>query len=200
MSFFHRCVKLEKSGDDREEELVSIKILIPKSRIGVIIGKKGETKKLIENELNVRLEIDSHSGEVTIYTTQENADMLVKAQDVIKAIGRGFSPEKALLLKNDEYTLSIIDLTRYAKNKNALERIRGRIIGKKGKSRLLIEEITGTRISVFGKTVAIIGEWDKVGLAEEAIRKIAEGAPHARVFDWLYEQKKWEQFEKMERV
>lgn len=188
----------EEEGN--EEDMVSTKLLVPKNRIGVIIGKKGETKKLIENELGVKLKIDSKSGEVTIMAPQEKADVLMKAYDIIKAIGRGFSPEKALLLKDDEYTLTIIDLTQYAKRKNALERIRGRIIGKKGKARLLIEEITGTHISVFGKTVSIIGKWDKVGLAEEAIRRLAEGAPHSRVFDWLYEQKKWEQFEKFERI
>jgi ribosomal RNA assembly protein len=182
-----------------EEKNISTTLLIPRSRIGVVIGKKGETKKRIEEELNVKLEVDSNSGEVKIYTTQSNADSLLKAVEVVKAIGRGFSPDKALLLKNDEFTMTIIDLTEYAKNKNALERIRARIIGKKGKARLLIEEITNTNISVYGKTVAIIGEWDRVGLAEDAIRKLASGAPHSRVYDWLYEQKKWEQFEKLER-
>ncbi|MGQ4892563.1 MAG: KH domain-containing protein [Candidatus Njordarchaeia archaeon] len=187
------------SSADNGKSSISTSILIPKARVGVVIGKKGETKKRIEEELGVRLEIDSTSGEVKIFADPENADALLKAVDVIKAIGRGFSPENALLLKNDEYTMTIIDLTEYARNKNALERVRARIIGRKGKARLLIEEITGTKISVYGKTVSIIGEWDKVPLAEEAVRKIAAGSPHSRVYDWLYEQKKWEQLEKFEK-
>ncbi len=185
-------------NNEDPENLIQSRILIPKERVGVLIGKKGETKKMIEKELNVKLEIDSKSGEVKIFADQEHADNILKALDVIKAIGRGFSPEKAILLKNDEYTLSIIDLTEYAHTKNALERIRARLIGTKGKTRLLIEEITNTHISIYGKTVSIIGEWDKVALAEEAIRRLASGAPHSRVYDWLYEQKKYEQFEKLE--
>lgn len=171
------------------EEEVQTNILIPKDRIGVVIGKKGETKKKLEEELGVRLEIDSE-GEVKIYTTQNNADMLLKAREIIRAIGRGFSPEKALLLKNDEYTLTVIDLTEYANNKNALVRIRSRLIGKKGKARLLIEEVTGTHISIYGKTASIIGEWERAALAEEALRKLASGAPHSKVYEWLYRQKR----------
>ena len=186
--------------EENKEDLVQTRLMIPKERVAVLIGKKGVVKKRIEEELGVQLEIDSSSGEVVIKAPNEKADMLVKAATIVKAIGRGFSPENALLLKDDEYTISIIDLTRYAPTRNALIRIRGRIIGRKGKSRLLIEELTGTKISVYGKTVAIIGPWDKVGLAEDAIRKLAEGARHATVFDWLYEQRRIEKFLKMDEA
>jgi len=193
-----RRKELSKEDEKNQEEFVSTRLLVPKERIGVIIGKKGETKKRIEEELGVKLKIDSRTGEVIILTPQENADALLKASAVIKAIARGFSPENALLLKNDDYTLSLIDLAQYASTKKALVRIRGRIIGEKGKARLLIEELTNTKICVYGKTVGIIGPWDKVGLAEEAIRKLAEGARHATVFDWLYEQKRIEKMIKLD--
>ncbi len=188
---------MKANGD---EDVVVTKVFIPKDRVAVLIGKKGETKKRIEEELNVRMKVDSSSGEVIIETSNENADALIKAASIIKAIGRGFSPDNALLLKNDDYALTIIDLTRYASTKNALNRMRGRIIGKKGKARLLIEELTGTKISVYGKTVSIIGPWEKVGLAEQAIRKLAEGARHATVFDWLYEQRRLEKLLEMDRT
>ncbi len=176
--------------NDKEDEVFT-SILIPRERIGVVIGKKGETKKSLEEELGVRLEVDSRSGEVKIFAKQDNADMLLKAREIIRAIGRGFSPEKALLLKNDEYVLIVIDLTEYANTKNALVRIRSRLIGKKGKARLLIEEATNTYISIYGKTASIIGKWENAALAEEALRKLASGSPHSRVYDWLYQQKKY---------
>jgi len=185
---------------EEEGDFVSTKVLIPKERVAVLIGRKGATKSKIEEELGVKLEIDSGSGEVTIKAPSQNADLLIKAAAVVKAIGRGFSPENALLLKNDDYAISIIDLSKYAPTKNALVRIRGRIIGRKGKARLLIEELTGTKISVYGKTVTIIGPWDKVGIAEEAIRRLAEGARHATVFDWLYEQRRIEKMMELEEA
>ncbi len=185
---------------EKDNYSVVTKVLIPKDRIGVLIGKKGETKSKIEESLSVKIDVNSSSGEVIIRARNENADALIKAAMIIKAIGRGFSPENALLLLNDDYTLVIIDLSKYATTKNALNRIRGRIIGRKGKARLLIEELTDTKISIYGKTVSIIGPWEKVSLAEQAIRKLAEGARHATVFDWLYEQKRIEKFLEMDRA
>jgi len=187
-------------SEKETEDVVVTKILIPKERVPILIGKNGVVKKKIESEFDVSLEIDSNSGEVTIKTRNENADALIKVVSIVKAIGRGFSPENAFLLKNDDYTMTIVDLSRYASTRNALIRIRGRIIGRKGKARLLIEEITGTKISVYGKTVCIIGPWDKVSIAEEAIIRLAEGARHATVFDWLYEQRRLEKMMKLDEA
>jgi len=188
------------SSDELGEDIVITKIFIPKDRVGVLIGKKGDTKRKIEQGLSVKIEVNSSSGEVILKTRNDNADALIRATMIVKAIGRGFSPENALLLLNDDYTMVIIDLSTYATTKNALNRIRGRIIGRKGKARLLIEELTDTKISVYGKTVSIIGPWEKVSLAEQAIRKLAEGARHATVFDWLYEQKRIEKMLEMDRA
>ena len=41
-------------------------IKIPKERVAVLIGKKGETKRLIENETATKIEVDSQEGDVTI--------------------------------------------------------------------------------------------------------------------------------------
>ena len=41
-------------------------IKIPNERIGVLIGKSGKTKKIIEDECSVELDIDSNGGEVLV--------------------------------------------------------------------------------------------------------------------------------------
>ncbi|MEM2466891.1 MAG: RNA-processing protein, partial [Candidatus Bathyarchaeia archaeon] len=77
---------------------------IPKERIGVLIGSKGDTKRAIEKILSVELQIESDTGGVTI-TLAENAEdpsVLLRAKDVVTAIGRGFSPEHAFKLIKDE--------------------------------------------------------------------------------------------------
>lgn len=185
---------------DNEDAEVSIRIIIPQERVPVLIGKGGSVRKEIEEKFKVKISIDSTTGNIVVKANQENADALLKVQQVIKAIGRGFSPENAFLLANDEYTLSIINLSEFGRTENSLRRIRGRIIGRKGKSRLLLEELTNTKIVVYGKTVGIIGPMDKVGLAEEAIRKLAEGMKHSTVFDWLYEQKRLEKMMSLDRA
>ncbi|RLF40506.1 MAG: RNA-processing protein, partial [Thermoplasmata archaeon] len=41
-------------------------VRIPRDRIGVLIGHKGEVKEEIERKTKIKLKIDSNSGEVQI--------------------------------------------------------------------------------------------------------------------------------------
>ena len=76
---------------------------IPLDRVGVLIGQKGETKKFLEEKSGFKINIDSKLGEVTIDDHEaEDPLMLIKIENIIKAIGRGFSPEKANRLMNDD--------------------------------------------------------------------------------------------------
>ncbi len=180
-------------------------VKIPRDRIGALIGKGGRTKKMIEEECKVSLEIDSKSGDVLIKLAGnlEEANPF-KAVEIVNAIGRGFSPERAFRLLEDGQTLMIIDLREYAgKSKNSLIRIKGRIIGLKGKARRVIEELTGAYISVYGHTVAIIGDIEQVKLAEDAVRMLASGSAHSTVYSMLQRartQKKLERLKLWEEV
>jgi len=170
-----------------EEEL-----RIPIDRIGALVGASGWAKKLIEKTLGVKLKINSDTGDVKITCESESsaAVSLWKARRVIEAIGLGFNPKKALLLAGDEYTLSIIDLSEYASTKNSLIRIKGRIIGRKGRARENIEKYTNTYISVYRDKIAIIGRVEDVKLAEKAIGMLIDGAEHSTVYRML-ERESW---------
>ena len=161
-------------------------VRVPLERVAAIIGKKGETKKHLEEALHVSLDVDSQSGEVRVKTTSiEEADPFT-AMRVIEAVGRGFSPQRALRLLDPETSLEILDLRNFAgKSDNSLERIRGRIIGLNGKSRRVIEELTKCYVSVYGRTVAIIGEVTEAKLAKEAIEMLASGSRHRSVYNML---------------
>ncbi len=77
--------------------------------------------------------------------------------------------------------------------KNALPRVRGgRIIGRKGRTREIIEEMSGADISVYGKTVAIIGNPIQVEVAKTAVEKLARGGspPHGGVVYRYLERRK----------
>ncbi|MFA5141484.1 MAG: KH domain-containing protein [Candidatus Woesearchaeota archaeon] len=155
----------------------------PKIRIAVLIGKSGETKKKIEETTHTKLIIDSKEGDVTI----EGSDPLglLSAREIVKAVGRGFNPEVALLLLKPDYILNMINLNDFTKNANTLNRIKGRVIGKDGKTRNIIEDHTETYISVYGKTIAIIGEPENVTTARKAVEALLTGSPHASVYKWL---------------
>ena len=163
-------------------------IKIPKDRIAVLIGTNGETKKQIEKTTKSKLDIDSKEGDVFI--SGDDSLGLICARDIIKAVGRGFNPEIALRLTKQDYCFESLDLSDFARNLKDMVRIRGRIIGTKGKSRKIIEELTETSISVYGKTVGIIGEIDKVATAKQAIESLLNGSPHSKVYLKLERKKK----------
>jgi len=72
-------------------------IRIPEDRIGVLIGKSGKIKSKIEKTCSVKLEIDSENGEVKVFSdVVDEKFQTFKALEIITAIGRGFSPEKAI--------------------------------------------------------------------------------------------------------
>ncbi len=161
-------------------------IRIPVERVAALIGKKGESKKHLEEMCHVSLDIQSESGEVLVKSTSVEESDPFKATSVVEAVGRGFSPQRALRLLDPETTLEVLDLRDYAgKSENSLERIRGRIIGLDGKSRRTIEELTKSYISVYGRTVAIIGDVGEAKLAKDAVDMLASGSRHRSVFNML---------------
>ncbi|MDD1728726.1 MAG: KH domain-containing protein [Methanospirillum sp.] len=162
---------------------------ITRERIGVLIGKKGMTKRDIEEKTKTIIAVDSEEGLVSI--EGEEADGFLRAVEVVKAIARGFSPERAFTLFEDEdLYLEVIELSDIADSPGKLERIRGRIIGRDGKSRSQIEDLSSTEISVYGKTVAIIGMIDQVKVAREAIEMLINGVSHESVFAFLDRKKR----------
>ncbi len=151
----------------------------------MLIGKKGETKTKIEESCGVELLVDGQSGEVTLRSSSIEADPF-RATNVVEAIARGFSPLRALKLLDPEISLEVIDMRDFAgKSENSLSRIKGRIIGLQGKSRRVIEELTKCDISVYGKTVAIIGDPTDLRLAKDAVEKLAAGSQHKSVYNML---------------
>ncbi|MCX6774030.1 MAG: KH domain-containing protein [Candidatus Micrarchaeota archaeon] len=161
-------------------------IKIPEERIGVFLGKNSETLKLLEEKLGLKLEI-SHNGSVTM---EGNADKIYFGKNVIKAIGRGFSPEVALyLVEKDDFMFELIDLDEFLNTENSIHRVKGRIIGSEGKVKIEIEKMADCYISVYGNTVGIIAPFDSISFAKEAIGMIIKGSMISSVMNFLSRKK-----------
>jgi ribosomal RNA assembly protein len=172
---------------------------IPEARIGVIIGKNGEVKEEIEQKCNVIIEIDSENGDARVSsgTSPSTISEPFKAIEIISAISKGFSPERAYRLLTDDL-LQLIDIRDYAgKSANSIQRIKGRIIGKGGKSRKTIEELTGADISVSGHTIALIGSFQEIKIATEAISMISKGSSHKTAYNMLQGARRKAKLDKM---
>lgn len=170
---------------------------IPKERIAVLIGKSGEAKKELEENTKTKIKIDSKEGYVFI--SGKDALGLYAARELVKAIARGFNPEIAKLLLKQDFVLEIVEIADYTnKSRNSMLRLKGRVIGREGKSRKLIEELTESYISVYGKTISVIGPSDSVNLARQAVISLLRGSTHANVYKWL--EKKRRELKRRETV
>jgi ribosomal RNA assembly protein len=167
-------------------------IRIPKERVGVLIGKDGDTKKTIEKISQMHLEIDSEEGEVS-FNEQDAKDPLIplKVEDIIRAIGRGFSPEHAFRLFGEETELFIFDIYDYVgKKESHLIRVKARVIGREGKTKRVIEGLTGAVMSVYGHTVAVIADFESMDIAKKALDMLLAGSEHPTVYRYLEREMK----------
>ena len=160
------------------------KLVVEKNRLRAI----NDSARAIEEEFGVKIIVDNDKGEVTIVPgNNTNFDQLMKAKNIIEAISYGFDYNDAQNLRNDDYTLELIDLRDYVdKDKsNHISRIKARIIGEDGRAKRVIQELTDTSIVVGDKYIAILGLYENVKVAREAIEMLIRGRQHATVYRWI---------------
>lgn len=171
-----------------EEKTYFYQIKIPKARIAPLIGKSGITKKKLCKRSGCEIEVDSEEGEVRI--SGKDPLRLFDLKNIVSSIGRGVNPEIAQALFDKENFLEIINITEFAGTKKSMVRLRGRVIGDQGKARKTIEQLTQTKICVFGKTIAIIGKVFDVKNAKDAMVSLLQGSQHANVYSHLERKRK----------
>ncbi len=160
-------------------------VKIPQDRIGVLIGEGGETMREIEERAEVRLDIDSETGQVRVESVGDPITGL-KGPDIVKAIGRGFAPDEALALLDDEMMMfEIIDVKAASRNEKDLRRKKGRLIGEDGRTRELMADLSGAAVVIYGSTLGVIGQPEQVDTVREAAEMILDGAPHGSVYSFL---------------
>jgi ribosomal RNA assembly protein len=92
----------------------------------------------------------------------------------------------ALSLLDDELrTFELVDLASHTRNKNDLRRQKGRLIGEDGRTRELMEELTGAEVVIKGSTLGVIGQQEEVNAVRRAVGMILDGAPHGAVYSFL---------------
>lgn len=153
---------------------------IPAERIPVLIGQDGETLQNITELVDVDIRVDEGEIEIEGDPFEER-----RAFNIVKAIGRGFSPDRALRLLEDNSTLCVIDITDYADSDSGKERLKGRVIGRNGRAREKIQNDTNTEVAVYGKTVSILGNVGNVEIAREAVTMLLDGRSHGTVYRYL---------------
>jgi ribosomal RNA assembly protein len=167
-------------------------VRIPQERVGVIIGPGGSTKDELERMTGVRTRIDSEQGEVWIDDVGAKDPLMpLKVEDIVRAVARGFSPAHAFKLLGEDYYLHVFDVHDYVgKEREDVRRVAARVIGSEGKTRRIIEELSGALLSVYGHTVSIIADLEAMEIAKKATDMILSGSEHAAVYRFLEGQRR----------
>jgi len=161
---------------------------VPLERIGVLLGDNGRVKREIEEKTKTKLTIDSSSGSVIIEPAFQSTTALdlLKAQNIVRAIAYGFSPERAFRLLEDDQVIEVIDVRQYVGDKpNHIRRVLGRVIGENGKTRRILEEMTGAYISVYETYVAVIASYEISSVVKKAVEMLIEGRAHSTVYKYI---------------
>jgi ribosomal RNA assembly protein len=153
---------------------------IPEERVAVLIGEGGETKELLENTIDSDVEVQDNLVRIDGDPIDE-----MDGYSIVKAIGRGFNPEKAMKIAERDKMLHIIDISDYVSTENARDRLKGRVIGRDGETRRHLEKDGNVDIAIYGKTIGIIGYAQNIEIVSEVIKQLLNGRSHSSAYNYL---------------
>lgn len=160
-------------------------VRIPEEKLKILKKDKkfiDQLKKLSEVKIKLNDEVSIES---------EDSLKILRVKLVIQAFGRGFDFDTALNLLDEDFYLECINIKEFTgKSRTRLTTLKGRVIGTKGKTKKLIEKFSETKIAIYGKTISIIGRWEGLRVAKQAIEMLLQGSLHPTVYRFLERSKK----------
>lgn len=160
---------------------------LEKDRIPVFIGKEGVQKKEFEEKFNCSIEINSETGEVLVDSEDALSNFILS--NIVAAINYGHSPRSAIQLEDENNVLDVIDIKTQVRDSHRLKSVLGRVIGKNGSTREVIEQITKCNVAVKDHYVSVIGSFENVQLVHEALEMLIQGASHKSFYSYLERNK-----------
>ena len=136
-------------------------------------------KERLEQRLKVKINIQGKK--VTLEGDSFNE---YEALMILEAMQFGFSAKKALTLMDEQIIFRKIPIKNFTRRKNLTE-VRGRIIGKEGKTKKTIENISGCDIAINENEIGIIGPAEEIEEATTAITNLIRGTKQANVYRFL---------------
>ncbi len=138
-----------------------------------------KNKRRLESKLKVK--ITNKGQEVSIDGKPEDE---YTAEKVIDALNFGFPFSDALLIKDEDYMLEIINIKDHTRRKD-LASVRARIIGKGGKTLKTLCKLTRCCFEIKDNEVGIIGSPEHIKNAQEAVTSIIRGSKQSNIYKFL---------------
>ncbi|MFA5992724.1 MAG: hypothetical protein WC796_03395 [Candidatus Pacearchaeota archaeon] len=147
-------------------------------------------RKILSNKLELEKKLKvkiSVSGTTTTIEGNETDEYF--AERVLLALDFPFTLEEALLLINENYMFEKINIKSHTHRKD-LNTIKARLIGTKGKTLRVLEDLSDSLITVKDNNVAIISPAEDAEKSIQAIISIIKGSKQANVYARLEKARK----------
>ncbi|KAF0515530.1 pre-rRNA-processing protein PNO1 [Gigaspora margarita] len=160
-------------------------IPVPRHRFAPLLKEWKKIYEPLVKHLNLQVRMNLKSKRVEIRTSKYTTDLgsIQKAADFVKAFMLGFSVDDALaILRVDDLYIDSFEI----KDVKTLEgdhlsRAIGRIAGKNGKVKFAIENASKTRIVLADSSIHILGSFQNIKIARDAIVSLILGSPPGKV-------------------
>jgi ribosomal RNA assembly protein len=149
----------------------------------IFFERTGELKreiKALEEKLGVALSL---KGKQLVIEGDPYKEY--EAIHILEAMQFGFSAKKSLQLLDEDLIFRKLNIKEFTRRKDMKE-VRSRIIGKKGKTKRTIEEISSCDILIKNdNTLGIIGPSEAIDEATTAITNLIRGSKQANIYHFL---------------
>jgi RNA-binding protein PNO1 len=136
-------------------------------------------------KLQIRMNMKTRSVELKTSEHTDDAGALQKGCDFLQAFMMGFEVQDAvaLLRLDDLYIDSFVINDVKMLRGDHLSRAIGRLAGQSGKTRFAIENATRTRIIIADQKIHILGSFNNIKLARDAVCALIMGSPPGKVYN-----------------
>ena len=133
----------------------------------------------LERQLKVKLTIKEKNVAIEGSPLDEYVALLI-----VEALVFGFSQKQAMSLKDEGMSFRKIHIRDFTRRKN-LKDVRARLIGREGKTRRTLEDISNCEVVIGESEVGIIGFTDAVESTVQAAINIIKGSKQANAYRYL---------------